>query len=48
MTCLEPADADEVDMLDMAFDVGENHSRLTCQIAVSDQIAGTVFQVMGG
>lgn len=38
----------EADTLEFTAEEMRDNSRLTCQIAVSDQIAGTVFQVMGG
>ena len=41
---LSPPDADEEDMLDLAFNLTKT-SRLSCQIRVSDAIDGIVFTV---
>ncbi|ROO25112.1 methylenetetrahydrofolate reductase [Salinisphaera orenii MK-B5] len=40
LTALAPADEEEVDMLDMAFDVDAAQSRLTCRIAFSEALDG--------
>lgn len=39
LAALWPADEEEVDMLDMAFDVND-HSRLTCQILFTEELDG--------
>ncbi len=38
---------EEEDILDMAFDIDEQHSRLGCQIRMSDELDGIILAVPG-